>query len=113
MIISLFETVRLSVSISPRNLYNSLKSIKENLFHFVLLDNCNSYCYRFVLHDNSTNSRSYHTKQSNQDYLFQMMLVEEQVAAILVFMHIMSLLSVSRQCLVVAKIQIKMYNNEG
>ena len=27
--ISLFETVRLSVSISPRNLYNSLKSIKE------------------------------------------------------------------------------------
>ena len=26
---SLFETVRLSVSISPRNLYNSLKSIKE------------------------------------------------------------------------------------
>ena len=30
VIISLFETVRLSVSISPRNLYNSLKSIKEN-----------------------------------------------------------------------------------
>ena len=29
VIISLFETVRL-VSISPRNLYNSLKSIKEN-----------------------------------------------------------------------------------
>ena len=29
-IISLFETVRLSVSVSPRNLYNSLKSIKEN-----------------------------------------------------------------------------------
>ena len=28
-IISPFETVRLSVSISPRNLYNSLKSIKE------------------------------------------------------------------------------------
>ena len=28
--ISLFETVRLSVSISQRNLYNSLKSIKEN-----------------------------------------------------------------------------------
>ena len=27
-IISLFETVRLSVSISPKNLYNSLKSIK-------------------------------------------------------------------------------------
>ena len=29
VIISLFETVRLSVSISPRNLYNSLKSIRE------------------------------------------------------------------------------------
>ena len=29
VIISLFETVRLSVSISPRNLDNSLKSIKE------------------------------------------------------------------------------------
>ena len=29
VIISLFETVKLSVSISPRNLYNSLKSIKE------------------------------------------------------------------------------------
>ena len=30
VIISLFETVRLSVSISSRNLYNSLKSIKES-----------------------------------------------------------------------------------
>ena len=29
VIISLFETERLLVSISPRNLYNSLKSIKE------------------------------------------------------------------------------------
>ena len=29
VIISLFETVRLSVSISPGNLYNSLKNIKE------------------------------------------------------------------------------------
>ena len=29
MIISLFETVRLSVSISPRNLNNSSKRIKE------------------------------------------------------------------------------------
>ena len=29
VIISLFKTVRLSVSISPRNLYNSLKSTKE------------------------------------------------------------------------------------
>ena len=34
VIISLFETVRLSVSISPRNLYNSLKSIKEKIFFF-------------------------------------------------------------------------------
>ena len=33
MIISLFETVRLSVSISLRNLYNSLKSIKENFIY--------------------------------------------------------------------------------
>ena len=33
VIISLFETVRLSVSISPRNLYNSLKRIKEKIFH--------------------------------------------------------------------------------
>ena len=31
VIISLFETVRLSVSISLRNLYNSLKSIKEKV----------------------------------------------------------------------------------
>ena len=31
VIISMFETVRLSVSISPRNLYNSLKSIKEKV----------------------------------------------------------------------------------
>ena len=32
VIISLFETVRLSVSISLRNLYNSLNSIKETYF---------------------------------------------------------------------------------
>ena len=32
VIISLFGTVRLSVSIAPRNLYISLKSIKENIF---------------------------------------------------------------------------------
>ena len=32
VIISLFETVRLSVSISLRNLYNSLNSIKEKGF---------------------------------------------------------------------------------
>ena len=31
VIISLFETVRLSVSISLRNLYNSLKCIKEKI----------------------------------------------------------------------------------
>ena len=30
VIFSLFETVKLSVSISPRNLYISLRSIKEN-----------------------------------------------------------------------------------
>ena len=37
VIISLFETVRLSVSISLRNLYNSLKSIKETcIFHGLL-----------------------------------------------------------------------------
>ena len=36
VIISLFETVRLSVSISPRNLYNSLKSIKESILIFLL-----------------------------------------------------------------------------
>ena len=34
MIISLFETVRLSVLISPRNLYNSSKSIKERVLSF-------------------------------------------------------------------------------
>ena len=33
-IISLFETVRLSVSISLRNLYNSLNSIKEITLDF-------------------------------------------------------------------------------
>ena len=32
VIISLFETVRLSVSISLRNLYNSLNNIKEKVF---------------------------------------------------------------------------------
>ena len=34
VIILLFETVRLSVSISPKNIYNSLKSIKETCFLF-------------------------------------------------------------------------------
>ena len=32
VIISLYETVRLSVSISLRNLYNSMNSIKEKTF---------------------------------------------------------------------------------
>ena len=32
VIISLFETVKLSVSLSLRNLYNSLNSIKESIF---------------------------------------------------------------------------------
>ena len=39
VIMSLFETVRLSVSISPRNLYNPLKSIKENLVKNMNIDN--------------------------------------------------------------------------
>ena len=34
VIISLFETVKLSVSISPRDLYNSLKSIKEIIYQY-------------------------------------------------------------------------------
>ena len=38
VIISLFETVKLSVSISPRNLYNSLKSIKEKSGIFSYLE---------------------------------------------------------------------------
>ena len=36
VIISLCETVRLSVSISPRNLCNPLKSMKENQFFQVV-----------------------------------------------------------------------------
>ena len=43
MIISLFETVRLSVSISPRNLYNSLKSIKEIKFIFIVSSSGSCY----------------------------------------------------------------------
>ena len=35
VIISLFETVRLSVSISLRNLYNSLNSIKEMCIYVI------------------------------------------------------------------------------
>ena len=36
VIISLFETVRLSVSISLRNLYNSSNSIKDFFFFHIL-----------------------------------------------------------------------------
>ena len=36
VIILLFETVKLSVSLSPRNLYNSLKSINESKMFYVL-----------------------------------------------------------------------------
>ena len=44
VIISLFETVRLSVSISLRNLYNSLNSIKEKwLFYCLMVDTYRSY----------------------------------------------------------------------
>ena len=42
VIISLFETVRLSVSISLRNLYNSLNSIKEKVL--CLQTASNIYC---------------------------------------------------------------------
>ena len=37
VIILLFETVRLSVSISPKHLYNSLKTIKEIVFVFLFI----------------------------------------------------------------------------
>ena len=44
VIISLFETVRLSVSISPRNPKNSLKSIKEiRLFFTISLDSLTAF----------------------------------------------------------------------
>ena len=64
VIISLFETVRLSVSISPRNLYNSLKSIKEmqksptltKVYHItwisVIYENVTVSCLRVVKHRN-------------------------------------------------------------
>ena len=39
VIISLFETMKLLVSISPRNLYNSLKSIKEKCVFVEKLEN--------------------------------------------------------------------------
>ena len=48
VIISLFETVRLSVSISPRNLYNSLESIKE-IRYFFIADNITFICFRYAL----------------------------------------------------------------
>ena len=44
VIISLFETVRLSVSISLRNLYNSLNSIKEYVIIPMLLGGNYSRC---------------------------------------------------------------------
>ena len=49
VIISLIETVRLSVSISLRNLYNSLNSIKENI---ILTETAQS---NWFLHSKSIN----------------------------------------------------------
>ena len=55
VIISLFETVRLSVSISLRNLYNSLNSIKNQhvksvIYVLKLLSNCHiAVIFRFCL----------------------------------------------------------------
>ena len=50
VIISLFETVRLSVSISLRNNYNSLKSIKDISFtYFKRVFICHLNILRFVL----------------------------------------------------------------
>ena len=51
MIISLFETVRLSGSISPRNLYYSLKSIKEN----PILEQINMVHVQWKLGNSNTN----------------------------------------------------------
>ena len=42
VIISLFETVRLSVSISPRNLYNSLKRQRKSGTLRYLFEKCES-----------------------------------------------------------------------
>ena len=50
VIISLFETVRLSVSISPRNLYNSLKSIKDTYCILITAYINMSHCRDPVLH---------------------------------------------------------------
>ena len=60
VIISLSETVRLSVSISLRNLYNPLNSIKESSFPFgfegriwdlivLVPDQSQSFCFGTVL----------------------------------------------------------------
>ena len=49
VIISLFETVKLSVSISPRNLYNSLKSIKEKATKLIPTVNFNSLYLRSLI----------------------------------------------------------------
>ena len=51
VIISLFERVRLSVSISPRNLYNSLKSIKEKkpIQPSEMMIICRPMCFFFCL----------------------------------------------------------------
>ena len=46
MLISLFETKRFSVSISPRNIYNALKSIKRNA-HILFSDI--THCYIIIL----------------------------------------------------------------
>ena len=46
VIISLFETVRLSVSISLRNFYNSLNSIKREIPTRELTDNAGNEVYR-------------------------------------------------------------------
>ena len=55
VIISLFETVRLSVSISPRNLFSSLKSIKENGCINIYK---NSRMYEYHINPNNTFKRS-------------------------------------------------------
>ena len=46
LIISLFETVRLSVSISSKNLYNSLKSIKDIFFSSSYVITLYNKCYQ-------------------------------------------------------------------
>ena len=69
MIISLFETVRLSVSISPRNLYKSLKSIKEIFILYINITiKANNKCLTVSLtvivedgdHSDERDVRTYH-----------------------------------------------------